>query len=244
MERQTKKNNETLEQRNRERERRRKYKKRQQRKRIIYIVRNVLMLTVALAVLLMGISFIFQYNYVDLKKVKMPEWVSQEFITPNRYSRPQTEMTEIKEIVIHYVANPGTTARQNMAYFDSLKDQTGEKKISASSHFIIGLGGEIVQGIPLYEMAYATSKEKNVNTVSIECCHPDETGKFNEDTYGSLVQFTAWLCNNLKLTEKDVIRHYDATGKDCPRYFVAHEDQWELFLQDVKKARKEMKELE
>ena len=153
-------------------------------------------------------------------------------------------MTEIKEIVIHYVANPGTTARQNMAYFDSLKDQTGEKKISASSHFIIGLGGEIVQGIPLYEMAYATSKEKNVNTVSIECCHPDETGKFNEDTYGSLVQFTAWLCNNLKLTEKDVIRHYDATGKDCPRYFVAHEDQWELFLQDVKKARKEMKELE
>jgi N-acetylmuramoyl-L-alanine amidase len=88
-------------------------------------------------------------------------------------------------------------------------------------------------------MAYATSKEKNSDTISIECCHPDETGKFNEDTYESLVRFTAYLCENLGLTEKDVIRHYDATGKDCPRYFVAHEDLWKQFLQDVKGARKE-----
>ena len=240
MKNQTNESFDELERRRRVRERRKKQKKKQKRKQFIYIGGKILVLAVVLTALLIGLNFVFQKNYVDLRAVAMPEWVSQEFITPNPYSRPGTELERINQIVIHYVANPGTTARQNMAYFDSLKDQTGEKKISASSHFMIGLDGEIIQGIPLYEMAYATSKEKNVNTISIECCHPDETGKFNDNTYDSLVKFTAWLCQNLKLTEKDVIRHYDATGKDCPRYFVAHEDEWKKFLQDVKEARKEV----
>ncbi len=240
MKNQTKEGRDELERRRRARERRRKQKKKQKRKQFQYIGGKILVLTMGLTALLIGLSVIFRNNYVDLRTVDMPEWVSQEFITPNPYSRPGTELKQIHQIVIHYVANPGTTARQNMAYFDSLKDQTGEKKISASSHFIIGLEGEIIQGIPLYEMAYATSREKNVDTISIECCHPDETGKFNENTYDSLVNFTAWLCRNLKLTEKDVIRHYDATGKDCPRYFVAHEEEWKKFLQDVKEARKQI----
>ena len=240
MKNQTKEGRDELERRRRARERRRKQKKKQKRKQFQYIGGKILVLTMGLTALLIGLSVVFRNNYVDLRTVDMPEWVSQEFITPNPYSRPGTELKQIHQIVIHYVANPGTTARQNMAYFDSLKDQTGEKKISASSHFIIGLEGEIIQGIPLYEMAYATSREKNVDTISIECCHPDETGKFNENTYDSLVNFTAWLCRNLKLTEKDVIRHYDATGKDCPRYFVAHEKEWKKFLQDVKEARKQI----
>jgi N-acetylmuramoyl-L-alanine amidase len=238
MKNQTNESFDELERRRRTRERLKKQKKKQKRNQFLYIGGKVLILAAALTALLIGLSYVFQRNYVDLRAIEMPEWVTQEFITPNPYSRPGTEMKRINQIVIHYVANPGTTAKQNMTYFDSLKDQTGEKKISASSHFIIGLDGEVLQGIPLYEMAYATSKEKNVDTVSIECCHPDETGKFNDVTYDSLVKFTAWLCRNLGLTEKDVIRHYDATGKDCPRYFVAHEDEWEKFLQDVKEARK------
>lgn len=239
MKDQTKDSFNELERRRRQREKRRKQKKKQTILNILYIVVRVFLLASALTVLLIALSQLFQRNYVDLKTVAMPEWVKQDFITPNQYSRPQTKMKRVKQIVIHYVANPGTTAKQNMAYFDSLKDQKGIKKISASSHFIIGLDGEVLQGIPITEMAYATSKEKNSDTISIECCHPDETGKFNEDTYESLVRFTAYLCENLGLTEKDVIRHYDATGKDCPRFFVAHEDLWKQFLQDVKGARKE-----
>ena len=30
-----------------------------------------------------------------------------------------------------------------------------------------------------------------------------------------------------------VIRHYDVTGKNCPKYFVEHEDEWEQFKKDV-----------
>ena len=78
-------------------------------------------------------------------------------------------------LVIHYVGNAGSTAMDNRNYFESLKDTRDR---SASSHFVIGLDGEIVQCIPLSEVAYA-SRHRNSDTISIECCHPDEDGKFN-----------------------------------------------------------------
>ena len=53
-----------------------------------------------------------------------------------------------------------------------------------------------------------------------ECCHPDETGIFNQKTYQSMVDLCAWLCLKFDLDENDVIRHYDVTGKICPKYFV------------------------
>lgn len=35
------------------------------------------------------------------------------------------------------------------------------------------------------------------------------------------------------LDEEDVIRHYDVTGKNCPKYYVEHEDAWETFKTDL-----------
>ena len=131
--------------------------------------------------------------------------------------------------MIHYVANPGSTARENRDYFENLKDTHLTK---ASSHFIIGLDGEIIQCIPLDEISYA-SNERNSDTISIECCHPGKNGKFNKKTYRSLTQLTAWLCASYGLTDADVIRHYDVTGKMCPKYFVKHEDAWMDFLSDI-----------
>ena len=69
--------------------------------------------------------------------------------------------------------------------------------------------------------------------VSIEVCHPDETGKFTDATYRSLVQLTAWLCVKFDLKEDQIIRHYDVTGKNCPKYFVENEDAWEMFKDNV-----------
>ena len=97
------------------------------------------------------------------------------------------------------------------------------------------MDGKIVQCIPTWEVAYA-SNSRNADTVSIECCHPDESGMFNEKTYRSMVQLTAWLCEKFGLDENDVIRHYDVTGKNCPKYFVENEDAWEQFKLDVKTA--------
>lgn len=154
-----------------------------------------------------------------------------DLLTPNEYSRPQTATEKITGIVIHYTANPGTTAQQNRSYFENLKD-SGETK--ASSHFVVGMEGEIVQCIPSSEIAYA-SNERNTDTISIECCHPGKDGKFTEETYDTLVELTAWLCGKFNVPVENVIRHYDVSGKKCPLYYVEHEGEWKEFKEDVQK---------
>lgn len=156
--------------------------------------------------------------------------VEQMLLTVNEYSRPGIALTEINGIVIHYTANPGTTAEQNRSYYEGLK--TGEADTYVSSHFIIGLDGEIIQCIPLDEIAYA-SNDRNYDTISIECCHPDDTGEFTDETYQSLINLVTWLCEEYGLESTDVIRHYDVTGKECPLYFVEHEDAWEAFRSTI-----------
>lgn len=52
----------------------------------------------------------------------------------------------------------------------------------------------------------------------------------------------AWLEDKCGLTEKHVIRHYDITGKECPRYFVKNNDAWETFKKKVKKQRLKIQE--
>ncbi len=155
--------------------------------------------------------------------------IDVQLLTPNDYSRPGIATETIENIVVHYTANPGTTAQQNRDFFESLKDTHAT---SVSSHFVVGLDGEIIQCIPTVERAYA-SNQRNFNTVSIECCHMDETGKFNDSTYNSVVELCAWLCCKFNLQAEDVIRHYDVTGKACPKYFVDNQGEWDKFIQDV-----------
>ena len=147
----------------------------------------------------------------------------------NEYSRPGLSTNEITGIVIHYTANPGSTAMENRDYFEGLKDS---HITQASSNFVVGLDWEIVQCVPTWEVAYA-SNTRNFDTVSIECCHPDETGKFNEATYDSAVKLSAWLCVRFGLTSENVIRHYDVTGKNCPKYYVENPDAWIQMKSDI-----------
>ena len=145
-----------------------------------------------------------------LSQIQAPDWYTQDFLTVNPYSRPGTKREHVRDIVIHYVANPGTSAIQNRNYFEGLKDQSGSKTVSASSHYIIGSDGTILQCIPLDEVAYG-NYPRNDDTVSIECCHPDSDGRFTDATIKSLIRLTGWLCRELSLNEKHIIRHYDVS---------------------------------
>lgn len=156
-------------------------------------------------------------------------YIDVELLTPNSYSRPQIPIEQVNYIAIHYTANPGSTAMSNRNYFENLAT-TQENKVS--SHFVVGLEGEVVQCIPTSEMSYATNS-RNVDTISIECCHPDETGQFNDATYSSAVKLTAWLCTRFGLDTDQVIRHYDVTGKDCPKYYVENPDAWFRMKADI-----------
>lgn len=164
----------------------------------------------------------------DVSWAGAPE-LNVDLLDINEYSRPAIALPEVRGIVVHYTANPGSSAKANRDYFNGLKDAHTTK---ASSHFVIGLDGEIIQCIPSSEISYA-SNDRNKDTLSIECCHSDDTGQFNDNTYQSLIQLTGWLCSRFGLTSQDVIRHYDVTGKICPKYFVEHEDAWEQFKSDV-----------
>lgn len=151
-----------------------------------------------------------------------------QLLTPNEYSRPQIDIDEVNDIVVHYVDEPTSTAMQNRDYFESLKD--GSR--SASSHFIIDMSGEIVQCVPLGEVAYC-SNQRNHDSISIECCHPDDTGEFTEETYKSCVDLCAWLCYAFEIGPEHVIRHYDVTEKECPIYYVRHPDEWEAMKKKI-----------
>ena len=157
--------------------------------------------------------------------------VTKKYLTVHENSRPGYKLNELKNIVIHYVANPGTSALQNWKYF--------ENKNSVSAHFIIDLDGSIIQCMPLDEVAWAIgTTEGNYSTISIECCHPDKTGKFTDATYDSLVKLVSWLCLEYDLGVDQVKRHYDyprtnSSGvewhKMCPLYFVDNPEKWDEF---------------
>ncbi|MDE5863503.1 MAG: peptidoglycan recognition protein family protein [Lachnospiraceae bacterium] len=160
--------------------------------------------------------------------------ISEEFLTVNSYSRPGIALTTNPQyIVIHYTANPGSTARQNRDYFENLKDT---QETYASSQFVIGLEGEIIQCVPCNEIAYC-SNHLNEISISIEMCHPDEGGNFNDATYNNCVYLVAKLMNYYNLDMDHLIRHYDVTGKNCPKYFVEHGDRWEVFKGFVEEYR-------
>ena len=57
---------------------------------------------------------------VPPKTVQTPPEYETALLSVNEYSRPGDPLEEVKGIVVHYTANPGTTARQNRDYFEGL----------------------------------------------------------------------------------------------------------------------------
>lgn len=212
----------------REENRRRRRKQERTRRMIVGGLAAVIGITVIITAVLVTKKLTGR-KQVDPADVAVPEYVNVNLLTPNEYSRPQIPLEKVNGIVVHYVANPCSTALENRNYFEGLKDQTGSKTTSVSSHFVIGLEGEVVQCVPLNEVAYA-SNNRNSDTISIECCHPDDSGEFTSATYESLVRLTRWLMEEYGLDTSQVIRHYDVTGKLCPKAFVEHPEEWEWFL--------------
>ena len=192
---------------------------------ILWTVVLVLLVWVLVGAALHLVSFIRE-NRAEWHD-RVPGWVDVQLIDVNGKARRGELLAGVNDIVIHYVGNPGTTAQENRDFFN-LPDT------EVSAHFLVGLDGEVIQCIPLEEKSSA-SNERNLDTISIEVCHPGEDGAFNEKTYQSLVKLTVWLCERYGLDRDHVIRHYDVTGKECPLYYVRNPDAWEQFLTDVQK---------
>lgn len=157
--------------------------------------------------------------------------IQERLLKINPYSRSGEKQNKIEKIVVHWVGNAGSSAVANRNYFENLQNT---HKTYASSHYVIGLDGEIIRCIPENEVAFhAGSYSMNRKSIGIEDCHPDWDGKFNDNTYNSLVELCADICKRYELSVDDIIRHYDVTGKNCPKYYVEHEDEWIKLKNDV-----------
>ena len=140
----------------RQRARKRARLRRLKRRRAILISIMALVLVLLVWGIVSVVRFIFFREPVDPAAVVTPDWIDVQLLDENPYSRPGTPLERINDIVVHYTANPGTTAQQNRNYFNSLAQQNGESATSVSSHFIIGLDGEIIQCIPPPTTAIST----------------------------------------------------------------------------------------
>ncbi len=166
-----------------------------------------------------------------LAEAKPPSWVEQDILPLESNSRRGVYLEDFTGIVLHYIGNPMTTPEQNRKFY-------GNPDTEVNSHFIIGMDGAVLQCMPLEEKSSA-SNERNRDTISVEVCHPDETGVFTQESYESLLNLTVWLCQEGKLKTEDVIRHYDITGKLCPYDFVQRPEEWARFQEDLDKRLQE-----
>jgi N-acetyl-anhydromuramyl-L-alanine amidase AmpD len=177
-------------------------------------------------------------GYFDLEENIMN--INKQLINISNYNRPGTKRKNTIAVACHYIGNPGTSAQNNRDYFESLrtvgpqKEARGEIATKASCHFLIGLDGEIIQLIPEDEISWCTNSA-NSYTISIEACHPNADGVFNQKTYNAYVELCADLCTRWVLDplHGGLIRHYDVTGKVCPKWFVEAPQEWQKFKEAV-----------
>lgn len=170
--------------------------------------------------------------------------VIESYLTPNRYSRPQIKMSAVKGIVIHWVANPMSSASFNRNFFENKVDITDHR---GSAHYIINLDGNVIKCIPEDEMAFHVLAKKynkqavrklgsdpNNCTIGIKCTHVDWNGKMTNKTFASLIKLTAKIVRKYNLNpQRDLYLHYDITGTHCHKWFLDNNEQWHLFKKKV-----------
>lgn len=76
-------------------------------------------------------------NLSKLENMERPEWIDDQIIDVDGASRSGEKLGSVKDIVIHYVGNPGSTAQQNHDFYAG-------NQSNVSSHFVVGLDGEVI----------------------------------------------------------------------------------------------------
>ena len=158
------------------------------------------------------------------------------------YSPNKRNRKDVKYIVIHYTAGANDTAKNEVDYFATNNDR------QAGAHFFVDREGKIGRSIPMNRTAWAVGGSKypdtkggkyygkctNFNSVSIELCaiatrYPSEK---QTKAVKKLIKYIHKHCKNIP--QKNVIRHYDVTGKACPSiYAKPNSKKWKEFKKAV-----------
>ena len=148
---------------------------------------------------------------------------------------------DIEYIVIHYTSNKGDTANNNAVYFSRQKLNP-----PASAHYFVD-ENEIWQSVHDADIAWhcgaKTYKHKscrNANSLGIEICMNDKDDNIRLKSIENAIKLTKMLMQKYNIGIDNVIRHYDVTGKDCPRPMVENEDLWTSFKQSLLQEENQM----
>lgn len=175
------------------------------------------------------------YKWAAIKCFNFPE-KEPELIRKNTgfrgYNVSQRTVAP-KYIVVHYTGSEGT-ASDNVSYFNS-----GNR--DASADIFVGHQGEILaynndiahqytwhcgvninpDGTPAFESSHHPyyGKCANGNSIGVELCTYYDSGKwtFTGSTVASAVTVVRHLMSVYGIDADHVVRHYDVTGKSCPR---------------------------
>lgn len=143
-------------------------------------------------------------------------------------------LSAINFIVIHDTANTGKGA-DAMAHYRYLQHATR----SGSAHYYVD-DKEIVQTIDDSVVAWAVGDKwarknatrndvTNYNSVNVELCINEGIDKAK--AYQNLIWLTRYL---IQTYHAEVVRHFDVTGKPCPRSWQANNwSQWWQFKKEL-----------
>ena len=142
--------------------------------------------------------------------------------------RPGLSMSP-QYITIHSTGNPKSTARNERAWLTNPSN-----KVTASWHIVVD-EKEAVEAIPLNEVAWHAgdgSGQGNRASIGIEICESGNRAK----TLENAVKLTAKLLKERGWGVDRLRRHYDWSGKICPRILADNGwAGWEHFKQAVQK---------
>jgi N-acetylmuramoyl-L-alanine amidase len=162
------------------------------------------------------------------RRIKMIQIKQLLLTNPNR---PKKKLLKMKGVVMHYTASygKGADALAIRNYFNTTNR-------ACSAHYAVD-DHQIVQCIPDNEVAwhvgnkiYTAIGEKlrdkpyspNYYLIGIEMCVNCD-GDWNK-TYANSVDLAAALLKKNKLGIGSLYRHYDITGKICPKMMIAEKD--------------------
>lgn len=141
-----------------------------------------------------------------------------------------------KFIVIHYVGSV-STAYNNAKYFETTYR-------GASAHYFVD-EKDIYQVVREKDASwhcgatyYKHLSCRNSNSIGIEmCCYKNSKGQIevSEEVERKTIELTKELMKKYNIPITNVIRHYDVTGKACPKPFVDNSSRWINFLNKLQK---------
>ena len=140
------------------------------------------------------------------------------------YQKGRTQ--PIEYIVVHYTANTGDTAQNNLDYFARTKTGT-------SAHYFVD-ENEVCQSVQDTDVAWHCGSKnprhpycRNANSIGVEMCN--SVGSVPEAVRARTAAFVRQKMKEYGLDVNHVLRHYDATGKRCPAPWVDNPAEWMEF---------------